>query len=112
VAADTLGVRPLVINASSPSEIEAAFATMVQQRVGSLLVGGDIFFVSQTDQLIALAARHRISAIYGYLEQAVAGGLMSYGERIADAQRVIGAAFSTAKSLPICQYSKSQKSNW
>jgi putative ABC transport system substrate-binding protein len=90
LAADTLGVSLLVINASSPIEIEAAFATLVQQQVGSLLVGGDIFFVSQTDQLIALAARHRISAIYGYLEQAVAGGLMSYGEKIADAQRMIG----------------------
>jgi putative tryptophan/tyrosine transport system substrate-binding protein len=90
VAADTLGVRLLVTDASSPSEIEAAFATLASQQVGSLLVGGDIFFVSQTDQLIALAARHRISAIYGYLEQAVAGGLMSYGERIADAQRMIG----------------------
>jgi putative ABC transport system substrate-binding protein len=90
LAAGALGVRLLVINASSRSEIEAAFGTLVQQQAGALLVGGDIFFVSRSDQLIALAARHKISAIYGYLEQAVAGGLMSYGERIADAQRMIG----------------------
>jgi putative tryptophan/tyrosine transport system substrate-binding protein len=90
LAAGALGVRLLVINASSPGEIEAAFGSLVQQQAGALLVGGDIFFVSRTDQLIALAARHKISAIYGYLEQAVAGGLMSYGEKIADAQRMIG----------------------
>jgi putative tryptophan/tyrosine transport system substrate-binding protein len=90
LAARNLGVRLLVINASSPGEIEAAFATMVQQQAGALLVGADTFFVSQNDQVIALAARHRLSAIYAYLEQTVAGGLMSYAESIADAQHMVG----------------------
>jgi putative ABC transport system substrate-binding protein len=90
LAARNLGVRLLVINASGPGEIEAAFATMVQQQAGALLVGADTFFRSQTDQLIALAARHRVSAIYAYLEQTVAGGLMSYAESSADALHMVG----------------------
>jgi putative ABC transport system substrate-binding protein len=54
------------------------------------VVGSDIFFVIQSDQIIALAARHAVPTIYGYLEQAVAGGLMSYGASLADTQRLVG----------------------
>jgi putative tryptophan/tyrosine transport system substrate-binding protein len=80
-SARTIGVRLLIINASSPSEIETAFATFVQQQAEALLIGGDVYFYSQSHQIIALAARHRVPAIYPYVEEAVAGGLMSYGEK-------------------------------
>jgi putative tryptophan/tyrosine transport system substrate-binding protein len=89
-AAQTLGVRLLIINASSSSEIEAAFASLANRQAGALVVGGDIFFVTQGEQIIALAARHKVPAIYAYIEETIAGGLISYGERIAIAQRIIG----------------------
>jgi putative tryptophan/tyrosine transport system substrate-binding protein len=84
------GVRLLTLNASSPSEIEAAFATLVQQQAGALLVGGDVYFVTRSDQIIALAARHKLSAIFAYIEETAAGGLVGYGERLAVAQHMVG----------------------
>ncbi len=89
-AARALGVRLLVMNASSASEIEASFAMMSQEQAKALLIGGDIFFVSRSEQIIALATRRRIPAVYAYIEETVAGGLMRYGERLAVAQRIIG----------------------
>jgi putative tryptophan/tyrosine transport system substrate-binding protein len=79
VAASVLGVRLLILNASSPSDIAGAFGTLAQQRAGGLVVIGDPFFFAQRDQLVALAARHAVPAIYQSREAAVAGGLMSYG---------------------------------
>jgi putative tryptophan/tyrosine transport system substrate-binding protein len=89
-AARSLGLNLLVLKASSPSEIDAVFATLVRQQAGALLVGGDVFFISQIGQLVALAARHAIPAMYGYLEQGAAGGLICYGARLADTQRLVG----------------------
>jgi putative tryptophan/tyrosine transport system substrate-binding protein len=86
-SARTIGVRLLINNASSPSEIETAFATFDQQQAEALLIGGDVYFDSQSDQIIALAARHRVPAIYPYVEEAVAGGLMSYGQKRGDGQQ-------------------------
>src|SRR6266852_955087 len=63
-AARVLGLGLLPLNASTPREIEAAFETLVQQRAGALLVSGESFFSAQSDQLIALAARHAVPAIY------------------------------------------------
>lgn len=111
-AARALGIHLLVLNASSASEIEAAFANLVQQRAGALLVGGDVFFISQIDQLIALAGRHVVPVIYPYLEQAVAGGLMSYGANLADTQRLVGVYAGRilmgekAAELPVQQVTK------
>ena len=68
-AARSLGLNLLVLKASNPSEIDAAFATLVEQQAGALLVGGDLFFIGQTGQLVALAARHAVAAMYSYLEQ-------------------------------------------
>jgi putative ABC transport system substrate-binding protein len=89
-AANVLGIDLVVLNASSTSEIEAAFLTLFQRHAGALLIGGDIFFLSRTDQLVALAARHAVPAMYTYIEQAVAGGLIAFGARFAETQRLVG----------------------
>jgi putative ABC transport system substrate-binding protein len=90
LAARVLGLRSPVLNASHPSEIEAAFANLVQQRIDALLVGADNFFSSQQDQLVALAARYAIPTIYQFREFTVAGGLMSYGPSNTEAYRLAG----------------------
>jgi len=90
-AAGLLGVRILHLNASTAGQIDAAFETLIQHQAGALVVGGDPFFtISHRDQLVALAARHRVPAIYDRREAAVAGGLISYGTDIADAVRQVG----------------------
>jgi putative ABC transport system substrate-binding protein len=89
-AARALGVDLLVLNASNSSEIDAAFGTLVQQQSGALLVGGDVFYISRTGQLVTLAARHGVPTIYAYLEQGAAGGLMCYGAGLASTQRSVG----------------------
>jgi putative ABC transport system substrate-binding protein len=80
----------LVLNASDQSELEAAFATLVEQRAGAVAVGSDDFFLRTTDQLLTLAARYRIPAIYVGRQYAVAGGLMSYGPKTDDMFRQLG----------------------
>jgi putative tryptophan/tyrosine transport system substrate-binding protein len=89
-AAVVLGLRLLILNASSASEIEEAFANIVVQRVGALLLGTDPFFISGHDQLVTLADRYKIPAIYPFREDVVAGGLMSYGSHNRDSYRLIG----------------------
>jgi putative ABC transport system substrate-binding protein len=89
-AAHTLGQQIHVANASNESGIETAFATLVKQRIDALLVTAVPFFTSRRDQLIALAARHAIPAIYGQREFVVANGLMSYGNSLSDAYRQAG----------------------
>src|SRR5450755_2072351 len=78
-AADRLKQHLEVLTASTESDLEAAFATMVQHRVGSLIVMPDPFFLSRIKQLVALAARHAMPAIYPVKMFADLGGLMSYG---------------------------------
>jgi putative ABC transport system substrate-binding protein len=80
----------LVVSASTEREIDTAFTTLVQRKVGALVVGNDPFFNARPDQLVALAARHAVPAIYPYREFAAAGGLMSYGSNLADAYRLVG----------------------
>src|SRR5262249_59213846 len=77
-AARILGQQILVLNASSESDIDTAFATMVQQRAAALLVGDDPVFNAPRDQIVALAARYAIPAIYSSSDYVRAGGLMSY----------------------------------
>ena len=89
-AARVLGVDLLILNAGNPSEIDAAFTTIVEQQVGALLVGGDVFYISRTGQLVMLAARYALPTIYAYLEQGAAGGLMCYGAGLASTQRSVG----------------------
>ena len=90
VAAKALGVRLLFLHASSASEIEAAFATLAQQRADALLVNSNAFFFVQFQQLAALAARYAVPAIYHSREAVAAGGLMSYGASIPDGYRLSG----------------------
>jgi putative ABC transport system substrate-binding protein len=89
-AARTLGQQLLVLNASTPSEIDAAFATMRQQRVGALFVGADPFLSSRRQQIVALAARDAIPDMYTNREFVEEGGLMSYGNDTADSYRRAG----------------------
>jgi len=86
-AARDLGQQVSILSASNERDIDAAFATVTQSRAGALLVGSDPFFNNERDQVIALAARHAIPAIYEGREFVMAGGLASYGTSLADAYR-------------------------
>ena len=78
-AARTLGLQLVVVNARTDSDLETAFETFSQQRVGAFLFGNANFFNRSTEQLAGLAARYKLPAIYPYREDALDGGLMSYG---------------------------------
>ena len=86
-AARDLGQQVSILSANTEREIDGAFATVAQSGARALLVGSDPFFSSERDQVIALAARHAIPAIYEGREFAAAGGLASYGTSLADAYR-------------------------
>jgi putative tryptophan/tyrosine transport system substrate-binding protein len=111
-AARALGMRLAIQNASTPTEIEAAFSRFNELRVGAVLVGGEPFFFVQREQLTALAARHSVPAIYPLREYVEAGGLMSYGVSQADAFRLggvyVGQILKGAKpaDLPVQQSTK------
>ena len=114
-AARSIGQQIVVLNASSERDIEIAFATIVQQRVGAILVGSDPFFTDRRSQLVALAAHHGIAAIYQWREFAEAGGLMSYGTvspMHTEALAFTRAGFSREPNLPIFRFSNRQKSSW
>jgi putative ABC transport system substrate-binding protein len=88
-AARTFGQEVLILNASTDDELQTAFATLVRERAAGLLIGNDAFFVLRREQLVALAARHAIPAVYFLREFATAGGLMSYGDTLTDAYRQV-----------------------
>ena len=90
-AARKLGRQLLVLNASTQGEINVAFATLRQRRADALLLGGDPFFSSRRQQIVALAARDAIPDMYANREFVAEGGLMSYGNDIPDAYRRAGA---------------------
>ena len=89
-ATSSIEQKIIVLKASTATEFETAFATLAQQRGVALLVSSDPFFNSQQLQLVALAARHSIPAIYELLGFARAGGLASYGSSITEAYRRVG----------------------
>jgi len=89
-AAPVLAMRLLLLDASTTSEIEAAFAKLVAQRAEAFLLGTDPFFITTRDLLVSLANRHMLPAIYPFREDAVAGGLASYGASNRDAFRMVG----------------------
>ena len=92
-AARELGRHILSLNASSPREIDAAFAIIVQSRAGALLIGSSPFFNNRRRQLAALATRHGLPAISNIREFVVAGGLMSYGASDSHAYRRVGSHY-------------------
>jgi putative ABC transport system substrate-binding protein len=81
-AARTLGLQFIVIYAGTDSDLETAFETFSQQRVGAVLVGVNVFYNRRMEKLAALAARFALPAIFPFREYALAGGLMSYGSSI------------------------------
>jgi putative tryptophan/tyrosine transport system substrate-binding protein len=89
-AARTLGLQLHILKASSESDFDAAFATVIERRAGAILIASDPFLFSRRNQLVALAARHAVPAIYQFRECAAVGGLMSYGTRITDSYHQVG----------------------
>jgi putative ABC transport system substrate-binding protein len=89
-AARALGLQLVVLNARTPNDVDTAFASLVRERAGALVVGAGAFLLSRRAQIIALAARHAIPAIYGFREYSADGGLISYGNDIPDAFRRAG----------------------
>ena len=89
-AARTLGQQVHVVNADSEGDLNRAFATFIELKADALLVSLDAFFLSRRDQLVALAARHKIPVMYFARDFVLAGGLMSYGSDLADSYRQAG----------------------
>jgi putative ABC transport system substrate-binding protein len=96
-AARTIGEQLVSLNAGSDSEIDSAFKSIAERRPSALVVLPDPFFTSRRQQIVALAARQAIPAIYPWPEYALVGGLMSYGTSLVDAYRKVGVY--TAKIL-------------
>jgi putative tryptophan/tyrosine transport system substrate-binding protein len=89
-AARSLGQQLVVLSAGTENDIDAAFATLVQQRANALLVNTDAFFLARRNQFVALEGRHAIPTIHDLREFTAAGGLVSYGTNLADAYRQAG----------------------
>jgi putative ABC transport system substrate-binding protein len=89
-AARTLGLQLEIFKASSPNEIDAAFANLAERRAGALQVAGDGFFNTRKEQFVVLSARQALPAIFPYREFAAAGGLMSYGTSLAAGYHQVG----------------------
>jgi putative tryptophan/tyrosine transport system substrate-binding protein len=108
-AAGAVGQQIVVVEASSEDELDPAFAALVQRGAGALILAADIFFNTHRERIVALAARHRLPAIYDLREFAAAGGLMSYGTNVLDAYYqngvYVGRILKGAKAsdLPVMQ---------
>jgi putative ABC transport system substrate-binding protein len=89
-AVRTAGLEVRILRASNDRELEAAFETVVHERIAALLVAADPFFNARRDELAALAARHGVPAMYSFRDYAVAGGLMSYGIDLPETYRELG----------------------
>ena len=90
VAAREIGAQLIVLRASTERDIDAAFATLVEQRAGALILAVGALFLTQADKLIALAARYTVPVMYFRREFAAAGGLVSYGSGTAEYYRQLG----------------------
>lgn len=89
-AARDHGLKLHVLHATTDRDFDAVFATMTQLRAGALVIGGDPFFTSRSQQLGELTLAHKVPAIYEFREFAAAGGLISYGTSLGDAYRQVG----------------------
>jgi putative ABC transport system substrate-binding protein len=89
-AARILGLQLHILHASAERDFEAVFANLAQLRAGGLVIGGDAFLISRSEQLAALALRYAVPTIFQYREFVAAGGLMSYGGNLTDATHLVG----------------------
>jgi len=89
-AAPVIGLKVQILKAGTDREIDTAFVSLVQERIGALLVGNDVLFNNRIEQVIALAARHAIPTMYLSREFAAAGGLISYGVSLIEIYREVG----------------------
>ena len=111
-AARILGLEPVVLAGSNDREIDSSFATMAERRIEALVVTADGFLISRQDQIIALAARYAVPAMYPLSQYVTAGGLMSYGANLRDAflqtGNYVGRILKGAKptDLPVLQPTK------
>jgi putative tryptophan/tyrosine transport system substrate-binding protein len=111
-AAAAAGRQVIILDANNERDIDAAFAAITERRAGALLVGNDIFFNSRRDQIVDLAARYKLPAIYEFREFVDAGGLMSYGTNLTDiykqAGNYVGKILKGTKpaELPVMQSTK------
>ena len=96
-AVHTTGKELRLLSVSNDHDLDAAFATLIREQIGGLLLANDAFFVGRREQIVALAARHAIPTMYFLREFATVGGLMSYGSSLTDAYHRIG--ISTGRIL-------------
>jgi ABC-type uncharacterized transport system substrate-binding protein len=89
-AAKALGIQLRVLKASTEAELDAAFAALIKLRADGLVIAGEPFFDSQRERIVGLAARHAVPASYAWRENVLAGGLMSYGNRLTESYRLAG----------------------
>jgi putative ABC transport system substrate-binding protein len=89
-AAQTLGLKFDVLHASTERDLDSVFSTLVEQRIGGVVIGTDSFFNTRKEQIAALSVNHRVPTIHQYREFAAAGGLMSYGTETSDLSRQVG----------------------
>jgi putative ABC transport system substrate-binding protein len=89
-AARALGLKLHVLHASTESDFDTVFATLVQLRAGGLVISPDAFFTSRSEQLAIAALRHAVPGIFAFREFAAAGGLMSYGSNFTEIHRQVG----------------------
>jgi putative ABC transport system substrate-binding protein len=112
IAAQTLGRKLVVVKARSESDFEPAFTTLLQQQVGALAVSSVALFNTRPEQLVALARRHALPAIWPVREYTAVGGLMSYGANLTDTYRQVGVyvgrilAGTKPADLPVVQSAK------
>jgi ABC-type uncharacterized transport system substrate-binding protein len=112
VAAHSLGLQLTVLDASGESEIDRAFAVFAEHKLDALIINTDPFLLGQRQQIVQLAARHNIPAVYFLREFVDAGGLMSYGPSVANSYRQVGIYVGrilqgeNAGDLPVVQPTK------
>jgi putative tryptophan/tyrosine transport system substrate-binding protein len=114
-AAKSIRQQIYVVSAGAERDIDTAFATLVQRKTDALLVANDPFFESRRQQIVALAARHAIPAIYSGRAYVAVGGLVSYGSSLTEGnvrQASTPAGSSTARSRPICRSCSRRNSSW
>ena len=89
-AAKIIGLQLLFLNVSTEGDFDTAFTTIASRRIGALFVSGSPFFINRRNQLVGLAARQKIPAIYAWRQIVAAGGLMSYGTNFDELARQLG----------------------